>query len=246
MSTAAPVPDDPVAKRDLHFFWIVDYSGSMRGKKIATVNSAIRDVLPEIRKAVATKPVTTFMRAIKFSDEAEWHVGLQPVPIEQFAWPELTTLAGTATAKAIRLLASELTVEKMPRRGVPPVCILLSDGMHTDAQEEYDGAISDLLSLPWGQHAVRLAIAIGENESDYDEQELLKFVSHKEIGLLKAHNPADLINDIRWTSLSAVKAVSHGKSKAGGLGAGQHVHLPPPPKPGEGPTATAQTEGFEI
>src|SRR4051794_3111683 len=121
MSRAVPLPQDPVkAGRELHFFWIVDYSGSMKGKKISTVNAAIRDVLPEIRKVVGASPtkVNCFMRAIKFSDDAEWHVGPQPVPVEQFVWTELAAHAGTATAKAISLLASELTLEKMPRRGL--------------------------------------------------------------------------------------------------------------------------------
>jgi uncharacterized protein YegL len=244
MSTDIPLPQDPVAGRILHFFWIVDYSGSMKGKKIATVNAAIRDVLPEIRKAVgAHHEVKCLMRAIKFSDDAGWHVGPQPLPIEQFAWPELGTHAGTATAKAIRLLACELTLERMPRRGVPPVCILLSDGEHTDPQEEYDGAIKELLDLPWGQHAVRLAIAIGEKESEYDEQELLKFVSHKEVGVLKAHNPQELVRYIKWGSLSAVQGVSQGRSKGIGMDANPHVHLGTPPT--AEPTATTQTEGFE-
>ena len=38
----------------------------------------------------------------------------------------------TATAQAIRMLATELTTENMPRRGYPPVCILVSDGHCTD------------------------------------------------------------------------------------------------------------------
>jgi uncharacterized protein YegL len=60
MSTSVPVPDDPVASpRALHFFWIADYSGSMKGKKMATLNSAIRDVIPEIRKAAAANPTVS-------------------------------------------------------------------------------------------------------------------------------------------------------------------------------------------
>lgn len=245
MTTPVPVPDDLVSgTRELHFFWIADYSGSMKGKKLATLNTAIRDVIPEIKKVIAAKPtVKGFMRAIKFSDDADWHVGPQPIPVEQFAWPELKFLGSTATAKAFRLLASELTLEKMPRRGLPPVCILMSDGMHTDEQAEYDGAIKQLLDLPWGKHAVRLVIAIGENEGEYDEQELLKFVSHKEIGVLKAHNPAELIKHIRWASLSAVKGVTQGKSKVGDAAIDAHVLLGTPPA--NEPITTGVTEGFE-
>jgi hypothetical protein len=75
-----PIPDGQVARKKLHFFWLADSSESMRGKKIATLNQAIREAVPEIRKAVASYPqVDIQMRAIRFSDNAEWHTGPEPV-----------------------------------------------------------------------------------------------------------------------------------------------------------------------
>jgi len=230
MSTAVPVPEGTVAQRPLQFFWIADYSGSMSGKKIATLNQAIREALPAVRSAVSSHPeVGIMMRAIKFSDTAGWHVGPAPVPVEQFAWPELSTAGGTGTAQALRLLAKELSIEKMPRRGYPPVCILVSDGFCTDSPGEYDAAISELIKLPWGKRAVRLAIAVGD-PAEYDEHELLKFVSHSEIGVLKADTPQKLVNYIRWASVAASIGASVGKSKAGASEAeSQNVVLPSPP-----------------
>src|SRR5438445_215968 len=76
--------------------------------------------------------VQILMRAIKFADSASWHVGPTAMPLEQFVWPELRTAGTTATVQAIRMLAAELTIENMPRRGYPPVCILVSDGYCTD------------------------------------------------------------------------------------------------------------------
>jgi len=132
------------------------------------------------------------------------------------------------------MLAAELTTENMPRRGYPPVCILVSDGHCTDPPEEYDRAIAELLNLPWGQRAVRLAIAIGD-EGDYNENEaeLLKFVSHQEIGVLKAHNPGELVNYIKWASIAASVGSSQGKSKAssGSQNDAFVVLSSPPPQP---------------
>ena len=227
-----PIPEGTIVKRELQFFWLADYSGSMSGKKIATLNQAIREALPDVRRTVAAHPeVQIMMRAIKFADNASWHVGPQAMPLEQFVWPELRIAGTTATAQAIRMLAAELITENMPRRGYPPVCILLSDGHCTDPQEEYDRAIADLVALPWGKRAVRLAIAIGD-DADYDEAELLKFVSHQEIGVLKAHNPGELVNYIKWASVATTVGSSQGKSRVGSpLPDDPNVPLSPPPQP---------------
>ena len=101
---AIPVPEGAIARKSLQFFWLTDCSGSMTGKKIATLNQAIREALPEIRSVVSGHPeVEVSMRAIRFADDAEWHVGPKALPIEQFVWPELTVAGGTATSQAIRL-----------------------------------------------------------------------------------------------------------------------------------------------
>jgi uncharacterized protein YegL len=216
MEDTIPVPDGQIARKKLHFFWIADCSDSMRGKKIATLNQAIREAVPEIQKAVAQYPqVEIFMRAIKFSDDAQWHIGPEPVPLAEFVWPDLETSGLTSTAKALRLLAGELTIERMPRRGLPPVCILISDGFCTDPREEYEAAIAELGKIPWGVKAVRLAIAIGD-EAEYNETELLRFVNQDRIGLLKAHSPEELLSYIKWASISASVAASRGRSKGAG------------------------------
>ena len=238
MADEIPAPDGKVAKRVLHFFWLTDYSASMGGKKIATLNQAIRESLPLIQKAVAAHPqVQVMMRAIRFSDEAEWHVGPAPVPVDQFFWPELSADGLTATAKAIRLLIPELSVEKMPRRGLPPVCILVSDGYSTDPEGEYDRAIAELNRVPWGMKAIRLAVAIGD-ESDYNEPELLKFSNQQQVGILKAHTPEELLNFIKWASTEATLGSSRSKSRDITAEAGNVVLSPPPP------TITSSTEPF--
>jgi uncharacterized protein YegL len=230
MEDSIPVPDGQIARKKLHFFWIADCSDSMRGKKIATLNQAIREAIPEVQKAVAQYPqVEIFMRAIKFSDDASWHIGPEPVPIEAFVWPDLETSGLTSTAQAIRLLAGELSIERMPRRGLPPVCILISDGFCTDPRDEYESAIAELGKIPWGVKAVRLAIAIGD-ESEYNEAELLRFVNQDQIGLLKAHSPEELVSFIKWASVSASVAASRGRSRgAVVLDDSSNVSLESPP-----------------
>ncbi|CAH1208268.1 hypothetical protein PAECIP111891_03186 [Paenibacillus allorhizoplanae] len=229
--TNGPVLEGEIVKRTLQFFWLVDCSGSMEGQKIASLNRAIQDVIPQIQKAVSAHPeVQIMMRAIKFSNDASWHVGPNPIPLEKFVWPEVRANGVTATAQAINLLANELDIEKMNRRGYPPVCILLSDGFCTDPESEYEKAIQNLNSLPWGKRSVKLVIAIGKDR-EYDEEQLLKFVSHQEIGVLKADTPEKLIAYIQWASITASIGASVGKSKAGDPANDQHnVALASPPQ----------------
>lgn len=143
MSTAVPVPGGTIARRPLQFFWLADHSGSKAGKKIATLNPAIREALPEVRKAVAAHPeVEILMRAIKFSDAAE----------------------------------------------------------------------------------------------------LLKFVSHPEIGVLRADTPQKLVTFIRWASVAASVGASQGKSLAGGASPDNvNVALGGPPP---NPSITSSTDLF--
>lgn len=228
----APQLPNEVVKRDLHFFLLVDCSGSMSGAKIASLNHAVSEALPAIRNAVQGHPeVCVKFRAIKFSNTASWHIGslTSADPIENVFWNDLTASGQTATDQAIEILLEALDVEMMPRRGYPPVCLLLSDGFCTNP-DGYIAAIEKLNSLPWGKKAVRLAVAIGD-ESEYDEQELLRFVNMKDENgnpvLLKAHNSQELVHFIKWASVAASIGASISKSKSTS-GDAQHVVMPAP------------------
>jgi uncharacterized protein YegL len=223
-----PVPGGEVVARSLQFIWLVDNSGSMSGSKISTVNQAIRDALPFIRDAVSKHPeVEVNMRAISFESVAQWHVGPVETPLTTFVWPDLKAMGSTATHEAIDMLAGALDVSKMPKRNAAPVCILVSDG-YCDDSDAYDAAIARLKATPFGKKAVRLAIAV-QDQSGFAEDELIKFVSHPEIGVLKADTPQQLVAYIKWASVAATVATSKGKSSTNKQGADlTNVVIQPP------------------
>ena len=150
------------------------------------------------------------MRAIQFSSVASWAVGPESVPLELFEIPELDARGETSTDLAIDLLAAAFS-GNMPKRGLPPVCILVSDG-RCHSHKRYEKSIEGLVSHPWGAKSIRISIGIGTDGNDYDVAELQKFVSHPEIGVLKADSPAQLLEYVRWASVSATSASSIGKS----------------------------------
>ena len=189
-------PGGELATRPLHFFWLVDCSGSMYGEKIGTVNHAIQSTIPEMADAAKDNPNAQLMvRTLKFSTGASW-VTPDPVNIEDFAWNDLDAGGVTDLGKAFELLAAQLTIPPMTDRALPPVIVLLSDGQPTD---DYKKGLDKLLHLPWGKKAVRIAISIGQ---DADDDVLEQFTGNREL-VLQANNPQALVKMIKWASTAA-------------------------------------------
>lgn len=239
-----PIPGGVPAKRELHFFWIADHSHSMEGHRLASLNQAIKDVIPAVKQAITAHPeVQLLMRSIKFSTNASWHGSEVGIPVENFHWADLHPDGGTSTAQAINLLADALEIENMPQRGLPPVCVLISDGYCTDPTSDYQQAIRRLLSLPWGKRTVRLAIGIGQPGVDYDEASLKEFISHEEIGVLPATSPEKLTHYLKWASVSATMAASNPASNLGDVaGDNPHTTLNPPPPLEDDPFGAATSD----
>jgi uncharacterized protein YegL len=195
----------------------------MYGDKIGTVNNAIQSAIPEMASAAADNPnVQLFARTLRFESEAKW-VTNGAVPIEEFAWDDLTATGGTSMGRAFDALAAELAIPPMSERALPPVLVLLSDGMPTD---DYRAALDKLLRLPWGKKSVRVAISIGH---DADDSVLAEFTGSPEL-VLQANNPQALAKMIKWAS-TAASQVSAPSSKAAGSGKPLGDALGQPPAP---------------
>jgi len=194
------LPGGEMASRVLDFIWIADCSGSMDGEKIQTLNYAIRQTIPDMRREADNNPNAKLMiRAVKFSSGAAWHIPM-PTPIESFDWPDLSAGSVTDMGKALELVADELRSLPTDTKRLPPVLVLLTDGQPTD---DYRAGLDNLLKTPWGKKSVRISIAIGR---DADLDVLEQFTGNKEL-VLEAKNPQMLVNFIKWAS-TVVKTVS--------------------------------------
>ncbi len=223
-------PGGALAKRPLQFIWIVDCSGSMGGRKIETLNLAIRESIKPMQDVADENPnAEVQVRVIGFADGAQWHVS-QPTDIHQFKWSDLNADGVTDMGKAFALAADALKVEQMPARGLPPVLVLITDGQPTD---DVNTGLKALMDQPWGKKAVRIGIGIGE-DANFDV--IQKFIGNPEIKPLTAANAQDLAKKIRWASTVPLKAASNPASRTVGAGADANVQVPAPP-----PAAAAAT-----
>jgi uncharacterized protein YegL len=201
-------PGGEYANRPLHFIWLLDCSGSMaRDNKIQTLNYAIREAIPAMRdEAAKNKEAQVIVHAIKFSDGAQWHIA--GTPLSEFRWGDLQAKGETDMGRAFALLAEELRTYPTVGRYLPPVLVLVTDGEPTD--KTWRQALEDLLSVPWAQHAVRVAIAVG---SETKLEPLEKFIDDPERHPLRADDTDSLVELIRWVS-STVSDTTQGKPQA--------------------------------
>ncbi len=195
------------------------------GGKIQALNTAIREAIPHMREASADNPnAQVFVRAIKFSDGAQWHIA-QSTRVEDFNWSDLSADGVTDMGKALALLAEQLKIPPMSDRALPPVLVLISDGQPTD---DFDSGLKALMQLPWGKKAVRVAIAVGQ---DADYEVLQKFIGNAEIKPLAANKPEDLVRRIKWVSTVVLKATSAPASQSKLPSPGSNVPIPQPLDP---------------
>jgi len=196
-----------IVARPLEFIFMLDVSGSMAGSKIESLNFAIAEAIPEMRR-VAKENVNAdvFLRVLTFGSYVKWHIGKR-TPIEDVVWKDVKVDGSTMMGAALSEVAAVLDTEEMPERGLPPVIVLLSDGFPTDSFEK---GLNDLFSKRWAQKAIKIAIAIGD---DANHEILKQFVNDVERPILKANNASELINYIRVTSTKLLTAASKGKEK---------------------------------
>jgi uncharacterized protein YegL len=220
-------PGGEMASRPLHFFWVLDCSGSMAGTKIQQLNFAIRECIPAMQdEAIQNPECQMFVRVLTFSSGARWHVG-QPHPVASFKWTDVQADGVTDMGHAMELLAEALSMDAMGERALPPVLVLITDGQPTD---DFAGGLKKLMDNPWAKKAVRIGIAIGD---DGDLDVLEKFIAHPEFKPLRADNAPTLAKYIKWASTAVVKSASSPVSQGAGAGSsrGSNVDIPPPPQP---------------
>lgn len=189
-------PGGELATRPIHFFWVVDCSGSMYGEKIGIVNNTIQECIPEMRNSADNNPnAQLLIRALQFSSGACW-ITVSPVPVENYSWEDMEANGLTELGKAFDLLAAQLSIPPMPARALPPVIVLLSDGQPTD---DYKKSLDRLKGMAWFRKAVKIAISIGQ---DADDDVLIEFTGNKEL-VLQANNATALAKMIKWASTTA-------------------------------------------
>lgn len=201
MAQAAVLDMSGIARRQLHVFLALDCSGSMRGDRIASLNYALRTALPELRAVAADNPeIEVRARVLRFASTAQW-LG-DAVPVGELKLADLVADGETHLGDALKLMAAAMTPAALPRRQLPPVVVIASDGLPTD---DVDAGLTAFFAADLARAAIRLGIAIG---ADADTEVLERFMSNPALRPLRANNASALVEHIKWATTAPVRAAS--------------------------------------
>ncbi len=198
-----------VPRRVMTLFFVVDTSGSMAGEKIASVNVAVREVLPMISDLSSNNADAQIkIAAMEFSSGTEWMYP-QPIESENFQWRDLEAGGLTAMGEACVELSSKLSTKAFMSEAsgsYAPAIILMSDGEATD---DFKRGLEKLKGNNWFKAAIKVAIAIGQEAENQDS--LAAFTGNKE-AVLTVHNKEELKKIIRFVSVTASQVASKSTS----------------------------------
>lgn len=201
---------EAIVKREMALFFLIDQSGSMSGSKIGAVNTAIREVIPELRD-VGGSDADIKIAALIFSSGFHW-MYQSPESVESFQWTPVEAEGMTDLGAAFKELAGKLSKDaflKAPSAAVAPAIFLFSDGQPTD---DYRHGLEILRKNRWFQHAIRVAVAIGD---DADRNVLEEFTGTPE-AVITVHTPEALRKMIRFVTVTSSRVGSRSQGMVDG------------------------------
>ena len=202
-----------VPRTTMVLFFLVDTSGSMYGTKIGTVNTAIEEIIPELKDLSENNADAEIKIAtLAFSTGAKW-INSQPISAENFKWDHLEAMGSTDLGEACKQLNEKLSKNAFMSEATgsfAPAIFLLSDGDPTD---NYKYGLDKLKENNWYKKAIKVAIAIGD---DVNKDVLEEFTGNKE-AVITVHTPEILKKWIQFVSVRASEIGS--KSASAGVGA---------------------------
>lgn len=205
------MPGGGIARRPLHVVLLADCSGSMAGPNIQALNFAVSEMVQHFAAWDREQDKSILIRALSFATEPAWHIR-EPLPAAQMRWKPLTAVKGGRTnmAPAFRMVAEELSAG-LGSRGLRPVIVLVTDGLPTDTEVEFDEGIAALMAVPASREALRIAVAIGNGARS---SALTKFIGNSNLPVLVAEDVSEISDQLYRASLW----VTHPNLRSSGSG----------------------------
>lgn len=204
---------DEIPRKMMVLFFVIDTSSSMTGTKIGEVNSAIEEILPELKDISDSNPDAEVRIAIlSFNSEVLWITPeTGPVDPGVYVWRDLNANGMTRMGAAFEELESKLHADKFMKSATSsyaPVIFLMSDGMPTETEEQFQSGLNKLKANKWFKSGIKVALGIGQ---DADLNVLEAFTGTKE-AVLQTNNVKKLKAMIQFVSVTSSQIASQAVS----------------------------------
>ncbi|MBR3569662.1 MAG: VWA domain-containing protein [Oscillibacter sp.] len=152
-------------RKDLHIFYILDTSGSMKGAKISALNHAMDETIEALRTISKQNGDARLKIAVlNFNTGAEWVTKNGPEYLEEhFEYEYLEAGGMTDMGAALRELNSKLSQREFlgsMMGALMPVMIFMTDGYATD---DYEEALGEIRKNRWFARGTKIGFALGED-----------------------------------------------------------------------------------
>lgn len=224
---------EAIPRKVLPMFFLIDTSGSMAGEKIGSLNSAMEELLLELRSmSDGSVDAEIKIAVLEFSSGCKWNTpGL--VSVEAYGdWQTLTASGVTDMGAAFFELDGKLSRKDgymvSPSGMYAPIIYLMSDGYPIG---DYERGLVQLKKNNWFKASLKIALAIGQ---DADEKILEKFTGDREL-IVHANTKEQLSKMIYLVSITSASIGS--KSRGIGMNNGEADPTKLDPKMGAGEIA---------
>ena len=173
-----------VLRKNLPIYFLVDVSGSMYGNRIAAVNEAMNQLVPELHKFADNYKLVDFtIRVITYGNgKANWKIGNRNkgVDLRSYNWIDILedeVDGGTPADKAIELVMSTMGNDYREYLGAyvgTPLIIVISDG-YSNGYKTFQQAVDEFMQTKIGPKAIRVAIGIDTENDQRATDELAYF-----------------------------------------------------------------------
>jgi uncharacterized protein YegL len=184
-------------KKTMVIFFVVDTSAQMDGLKSGSVNTTIKEMIPEIMNLAEDKGEAQIkIAALAYSSKARWKNQDGPVDVSEFIWNSPTVGGESNLGAAFEALKDKLSKYGfMKDMGVNtafyPAIFLFSGGKPAD---DWRKGLAALKNKQRFKDAIKVAIAVGD---DADKSVLKEFtVTPETIFDLGTLNPVNLVRII--------------------------------------------------
>ena len=155
---------EPIPRRELHIFYVLDSSGSMSGAPISALNHAMEESITAL-SSIAKSSADAEMKiaVLEFNSGCRWITNNGPEKLEDFEWEYIEAGGITDMGAALNELDSKLSRHAFLSSMTGaffPIIIFVTDGHATD---DYKKSLEKIRQNKWFTHAVKIGFAISED-----------------------------------------------------------------------------------